>query len=165
MKKTLTVIFVSIVSILWLSAGIGFFFYVDSMELSERNKITGVISTCETVGQNKMITSPRGVIVPIHLDSYVFTLDKSDYIFTIHDPSQDYSVYEKELKKGDTVTVYYNELSKKIDYNVFQLDKNGKHIVTIDKFRHNMGFIPWIFIGLGLVFAWAAFRVYKSKKK
>ena len=163
-KTFFSITFLTIVSAGFIAISIGMYFMVKDIHLNEKNKKTGLITFCKKLNKKEKIFNPKGFPIPISINTFAIKLDNEEYFYCIHEPSQDYSKYKKAISLGDEVTIYYRKQTKKLKYNVIQLEKQGEVIVSIEKYKRNNGVIPWLFFGLGLVIAWGSYYTYKKRK-
>lgn len=138
---------------------LGFFIVKNnSKEKNEYQKTTGVVEFLERKFQN-LPTMDNENFRYIKIDTY-------PYVFEIYAPDSEPTNYIiNDLKLGDTIDVYYYEISKthKIGVNKFLqfIDKDEKAYFIRNGFQKNLGYFV---LFLGIAINLMSFVLWKMKK-
>jgi hypothetical protein len=69
---------------------------------------------------------------------FAFNLDNIDQTLGIYKSSRDYSSLFNDLKKGDTITVFYTPASDNaVNTHVYQIEKNGQIVFDYNDHPRN----------------------------
>lgn len=117
-------------------------------DLENVNQKSGIIQETKIITQNKRLGA-YPFMTSKKTDLFTIELENIDLKFGTHNPKENYQVLERNLKYGDSVRLFYYPTS---DYtnNIYQLEKNGKILVSHSDFKNNHSIAGIVILVFGL---------------
>lgn len=137
-----------------------------NLKLTDLDTFTGIITNKGIIG-NKSSIAGRG---SMNRDIFFFKIKGLKQTLALHNVSQDYTIFDNKIKKGDIVTVYFlkSRDSLKPNLNIYQLENESEIIQHIDKHANTeigVGYLMIIIALTTLGLSFYADRKYWKKTK
>lgn len=135
-------------------------FHKGSLKLQDLSNYTGIVTDKGIISNNSSVAG-RG---STNRDVFFFKIKGLKQTLALYNMSQDYTAFNNNINKKDTVTVYFlkSRDSLKPNLDVFQLEKSGAVIQSIDNYAEKEGGLGYVVFMMGFVFI--GMGIYQDKK-
>ena len=132
-------------------------------DLGDVKKISGIVEFATIVTKsNKVGVRP---FIYIDQDYLGFKLVSNDLLFSTYNPKQSYESLRHQITDGHEITIYYKDYFKESPTNnVFQIESQGKVLLSHIEYKTNHSIFGFAIIAFGLCFVSIEIWLLRTRK-